>query len=80
MSGEAGQLYTELERADANPTAALLAAAANVQHEGEAVLPGWENFKQTQIPEMNRQLQRQHHPPIQPNQLPANMPEAGDED
>jgi hypothetical protein len=80
VSREAAQLYNELEQADANPTAALLAAAAHVQDEGKAVLPGWENFKQTQIPEMNRELQREHHPAIQPNQRPANMPEEGDED
>jgi hypothetical protein len=80
VSGEAAQLYNQLERADANPTAALLAAAAHVRHEREAVLPAWENFKQTQIPEMNRQLQREHHPAIQPNQRPTNMPEEGDED
>jgi hypothetical protein len=80
VSREAAQLYNELEQADANPTAALLAAAAQVQHEGEAVLPEWENFKQTQLPEMNRQLQREHHPAIEPDQHPANMPEEGDED
>jgi hypothetical protein len=80
VSGEAAQLYNELEQADANPTAALLAAAAYVQEEGKEVLPGWENFKQTQIPEMNRQLQREHHPAIQPNQRPTHMPEEGDED
>jgi photosystem II stability/assembly factor-like uncharacterized protein len=80
LSGEAAQLYNELEQADANATAALLAAAAHVQAEEKAVLPGWENFKQTQIPEMNRQLQREHHPAIQPNERPTNMPEGGDED
>ena len=80
VSGEAAQLYNELEQADAIPTAALLAAAAHVQEEAKEVLPRWENFKQTQIPEMNRQLQREHHPAIQPNQRPANMPEEGDED
>jgi len=80
VTGEAAQLYNELEQADANATSALLGAASHVQHEGEAVLLGWENFKQTQIPEMNRHLQREHHPAIQPNQRPANMPEEGDED
>ena len=54
VTAEANQLYGELEQADANPTAALLAAAAHVQEEEKEVLPGWENFKQTQIPEMNR--------------------------
>jgi hypothetical protein len=29
---------------------------------------------------MNRQLQREHHPAIQPNQRPTHMPEEGDED
>jgi hypothetical protein len=80
VSGEAVQLYNELEQADANPTAAPRAAAANVQEEGKAALQGWENLKRTQIPEMNRQLQREHHPAIQPNQRPANRPEKGDED
>jgi hypothetical protein len=80
ISGEATQLYNELEQADANPTAVLLGAAAHVQEEEKAVLPSWENFKQTQIPEMNRQLRREHHPAIQPNQRPAIMPEEGDED
>jgi hypothetical protein len=77
---ESTQLYGELEQADANPTAALLAAAAHVQEEGKDVLPGWEDFKQNQIPQMNRLLERAHHPTIQPNQRPANMPEEGDED
>jgi hypothetical protein len=80
VSSEATQLYNELEQADANSTAALLAAAAHVQEEARAVLPDWESFKRTQVPEMNRQLQREHHPVIQPNQRPANMPEEGDED
>jgi hypothetical protein len=80
VRGEAAQLYNELEQADVNPTAALLAAAAHVQEEGKAVLPGWQNFKQTQIPEINRQLQREHHPAIRPSQRPANIPEEGDED
>jgi hypothetical protein len=80
VSREAAQLYNELEQADANPTAAVLAAAADVHEKAKAVLLGWENYKQTQIPEMNRLLQREHHPAIQPSQRPTNMPEEGDED
>jgi photosystem II stability/assembly factor-like uncharacterized protein len=80
VTAESTQLYGELQQADANPTAALLAAAAHVQQEGKEVLPGWDNFKQAQLPEMNRQLQRQHHPAIQLNQRPTNMPQEGDED
>ena len=80
VTAESTQLYSELEQPDANPTAALLAAAAHVQQEGAEVLPGWENYRQNQIPQMNRLLQREHHPAIQPNQRPSNMPEEGDED
>lgn len=80
VSAESTQLYGELEQADANPTAALLAAAAHVQQEGKEVLHAWEDFKQNQMPRMNHQLQLQHHPVIQPNQQPANMPQEGDED
>jgi photosystem II stability/assembly factor-like uncharacterized protein len=80
VTAEATQLYGELEQVDANPTAALLAAAADLQAEEKEVLPGWEDFKRKQLPAMNRELQSQHHPTIQANRQPTNMPEEGDED
>jgi hypothetical protein len=80
VTAESTQLYNELEQADANPTAALLTAAAHVQQEGKEVLPGWDNFKQTQIPGIDHQLQLQHHPAIQLSQVPTNIPQEGDED
>jgi photosystem II stability/assembly factor-like uncharacterized protein len=80
VAAEATRLYGTLEQADANPTAALLAAAAHIQAEAKEVLPGWENFKRNQIPELNRQLEREHHPAIQPTLQPTNMPQEGDED
>ena len=80
VTAEATQLYGELEQADANPTEALLAAAAHVEMEGKEVLPGWEEFKQNQLPEMNQQMKNAHRPAINPDRKPSNMPEAGDED
>jgi photosystem II stability/assembly factor-like uncharacterized protein len=80
MTAEAAQLYAEIEQADANPTAALLAAAVHVQAESEEVLPTWEQFKKNQIPELNRQLEGEHLPGIQLNRKPTNMPQEGDED
>ncbi len=80
VTAEATALYGALQQADANPTEAQLAAAAHVQAEGKEVLPGWEQFKQTQLPEMNRQIRNAHHPAIDPDRKPTNMPEAGDED
>jgi hypothetical protein len=80
VTAEATLLYGELEQADANPTAALLTAAAHVQKEGTDVLPGWEQFKQTQLPQMNQQIRNAHRPEINPERKPTNMPQAGDED
>jgi photosystem II stability/assembly factor-like uncharacterized protein len=80
VTADATTLYAELEQADANPTAAQLAAAAHVQRETRKLLPGWEQFKQTQLPEMNRQLRKAHHPAINPDRRPSNMPDTGDRD
>jgi hypothetical protein len=80
VTAEATLLYGELEQADANPTAALLAAAAHVQKEGTEVLPEWERFKQTQLPQMNQQIENAHHPAINLDRKPTDMPQQGDED
>ncbi|HTU49107.1 MAG TPA: hypothetical protein VMF56_00855 [Acidobacteriaceae bacterium] len=80
VTAEATLLYGELEQADANPTAALSTASAHVQKEGMEILPGWENFKRTQLPEMNRQIRNAHHPAINPDRKPTDMPQQGDED
>ena len=80
VTAEATQLYAGLDNADANPTAAQLAAAAHVRAEGKEVLSAWESFRQNQLPAINRELEQNHLPVIQPNQHPSNMPEAGDQD
>ena len=56
VTAEATELYAQLQQADAAPTAALLASAAHVEGEGAEVLPGWEQFRQKQLPAMNREL------------------------
>ena len=45
VSGEAAQLYNELEQADANATAALIAVGSHVQEEAKEVLRGLGNFQ-----------------------------------
>ena len=80
VTAEATMLYGALQQADAIPTEAQAAAAAHVKAEGKEVLPGWEQFKQTQLPEMNRQMKNAHRPAINPDRKPTNMPGAGDED
>jgi photosystem II stability/assembly factor-like uncharacterized protein len=80
VTAEATQLYGELQQADAAPTAALLEASAHVEMEGREVLPGWEEFKQKQLPALNLQLRNAQRPEINLTQKPDNMPEEGDED
>jgi len=80
VTAEATQLYGGLQQADAAPTAALLEASAHVEMEGREVLPGWEEFKQKQLPALNLQLRNAHRPEINLNQKAENMPQEGDED
>jgi hypothetical protein len=80
VTAEATQLYGQLQQADAAPTAALLQAAGHVEDEAKEVLPGWEEFKQKQLPALNRQLHSADRPAIDLKQHPDNMPEEGDED
>ena len=80
VTKEAAQLYGELEAADAPPTEALLAAAAHVEGEGREAAPRWEDFKQTQLPALDRALKAEHRAAIDLKREPTNIPEAGDED
>jgi photosystem II stability/assembly factor-like uncharacterized protein len=80
MTGEAGQLYAELQQADAAPTEALSKASAQVEHEGTELLPTWEEFKQKQIPALNLLLRKAGRPEVNLSAMPGDMPDSGDED
>ncbi|MGH9606575.1 MAG: VPS10 domain-containing protein [Terracidiphilus sp.] len=80
LTGEAAQLYSDLQQADAAPNEALLTASAQVETEGKAALPGWEDFKQSQLPALNEKLHSAHRPAIDLKRPPANMPDSGDEE
>ncbi|HEX3985100.1 MAG TPA: glycoside hydrolase [Acidobacteriaceae bacterium] len=80
VSGETGQLYGELEGADAVPTEALLQAAQGAEHEGTEVVPAWESFRTQQLPGLNEVLRKAGRPEINLQKAPEDMPEAGDED
>jgi photosystem II stability/assembly factor-like uncharacterized protein len=55
-SGAIGALYGELERADAAPTAAQIAAMDATEKDFSAVLKLWQDFQSTDLPALNRQL------------------------
>ncbi len=80
VTDEATGLYAELGAADAAPTAALTAASEHVEGEGRTVLPVWEQFRQQQLPELDKLLRSEHRPGIDLDRRPDNMPQAGDED
>jgi flagellar hook-length control protein FliK len=80
VNGEVGQLYGGLEQADGVPTEALLAAAAHARDEVKEVLPGWDDFRENQLPALNKVLEAAHHARINLAKPPDDMPDEGDED
>lgn len=79
-AADAATLYNSLQQADAAPTAAQIDASAQLQRQGDRLLPAWENFKQKELPALNKVLNHAHRPSIDLNRPPENMPEQGDED
>jgi hypothetical protein len=79
-SDEAGELYGQVQGADAAPTAAWLKAAAHAEEEGEEALHGWEAFKRTEIPKINDALAKAGAPAIDLKREPKEMPDHGDEE
>ena len=80
VTAESGQIYGQLQQADAAPTQALMAAAAETQEEGREALRAWKEFEAKQLPALNELLRREHHAAIDLRRSPDNMPESGDED
>ena len=80
VTAEATQLYSQLQQADAAPTVALASACKHVEAEGREVLPGWEAFKQKQLPALNNELKDGKRPTVDLKKQPTNMPASGDED
>jgi hypothetical protein len=80
VSDEAGELYGQVEGADAAPTAAWLKAAAHAEDEGGEALKSWEAFKKADLPRLNEALTKAGAPAIDPKREPKEMPDHGDED
>ena len=80
VSGEAAQLYGELEQADEPPTVALLAASAHAEEEGREALPRWKEFVAKDLPALNKVLRGAGRPEIDLDKTPGDMPDSGDED
>jgi photosystem II stability/assembly factor-like uncharacterized protein len=79
-SGQAAQLYGELQQADVAPTVALMEASSQLEMEGKELLQEWEAFQKEQLPALNMKLRNAHKPTVDLNRRPGNVPEGGDED
>jgi hypothetical protein len=56
VSGAIGALYGEVERADAAPTSAQQNALTETEKDFTGSLKRWAEIKETELPELNRQL------------------------
>jgi hypothetical protein len=64
-SGALAGLYGGIDRADAAPTVAQLAAMDAAEKDFAAVLKQWNDFKSTDLPALNQQLKSANQPELQ---------------
>jgi photosystem II stability/assembly factor-like uncharacterized protein len=79
-SGAIAGLYAELDRSDAAPTAAQVAAIAATEKDSSAVFKLWQDFKSADLPALNRQLKAASLPELQLATVPhvSTSDDAGD--
>jgi hypothetical protein len=65
VNGQAATLYQQIWPADAEPTAAQLAALSATEHDSTDVLKRWSEFKGTDLPALNRLLRESKVPEVQ---------------
>ena len=66
VNGQAGTLYQQVGQADAEPTSSQTAALAAIERDGAVILKRWADFKNAELPALNRQLRESKTPEIQP--------------
>lgn len=80
VTAEAAQLYAEFGQADEPATQMLLSSASHVEDEAKATLPGWDDFRMTQLPKINEVLRQAGRPEINLQKPAENLPGGGDEE
>jgi photosystem II stability/assembly factor-like uncharacterized protein len=80
VNGQAGTLYTQVWQADAEPTAAQMEALALTERDSADLLKRWSNFKNTELPALNRLLRESKVPEVQvESDLHQEEPQADEE-
>jgi photosystem II stability/assembly factor-like uncharacterized protein len=80
VNGSASALYSEIDSADAAPTAAQSAAVAKLARDYPAVMERWNNLKSTDIAAINRELKAANLTEIQLSAKPAHEEDSDDFD
>jgi len=65
LNGQAGTLYTQVWQADAEPTLSQMAARETIEGDSVGVLKRWSDFKNTDLPALNRVLREANIPEVQ---------------
>jgi hypothetical protein len=65
LNGQAGTLYQQVWQVDAAPTTSQMDALAATQHDGTDVLKRWSEFKNADVPALNRLLRESKVPELQ---------------
>jgi hypothetical protein len=65
LNGQAGTLYQQVWQVDAEPTSSQTEALSAVEKDSSDVLKRWAEFKNTDLPALNRQLRESKVPEVQ---------------
>jgi photosystem II stability/assembly factor-like uncharacterized protein len=80
LNGQASGLYQQVWHVDAEPTTAQLQASGTIDHDRDDVIRRWNEFKQTELPAMNRLLRQANIPQINPQAAIQQDEPPGDEE
>jgi photosystem II stability/assembly factor-like uncharacterized protein len=72
LNGNASALYGSVGQSDSQPTDAQTQAANDLERDLPPALKAWNGFKQTDLANLNRQLQAAQLPPINPDAVSGN--------
>ncbi|MGC1451098.1 MAG: glycoside hydrolase [Candidatus Sulfotelmatobacter sp.] len=65
LNGQASTLYGQVWQADAEPTSAQMEALSSTEHDSSEILKRWNDFKDADLPALNRLLRESKVPEVQ---------------
>ena len=65
VNGQASTLYEQVWQADAEPTSAQMEALSATEHDSADVMKRWNDFKNSDLPALNRLLRESKVPEVQ---------------